>query len=80
LTLRQILIPPNKTSEKENLKYFEAFAQGAYDKEDVALSISIKKSGPKPKVIIKAMSDRGEKIFALLFDVKIKLQGILNKT
>ena len=74
------LIPPNKTSEKENLKYFEAFAQGAYDKEDVALSISIKKSDPKPKVIIKAMSDRGEKIFDLLRDVKIKLQGILNKT
>jgi len=72
------LITQNKTSEKENLRVFEAFAHGAYSKEDVALSISIDKSDPNSKVIIKAMSDRGEKIFDLLRDVKSRLQGILN--
>ena len=72
------LITQKKKSKKENLRVFEAFAQGAYDKEDVALSISINKSDPTPKAILKAMSDRGEKIIDLIRDLKIKLQDILN--
>jgi len=66
----------------------EAFAQGLYDKQDVGLSIAMKKvkkeakKGAKSgsKLVIKAMSDKEEKIIDLLKDFNNKLDDIKSDT
>lgn len=79
----------NKT---EDFQKFEAFAEGLYDKQDVALSIAVKKvkgaaekgakKGSKKgsKIVIKAMSDREEKVIDLLKDFNVKLDDIKSDT
>ena len=51
-----------------------------YDKEDVGLSVAIKKMEEGSKLVIKAMSDKGDKITDLLKDFSIRLDDIKNDT
>ncbi|KKL14686.1 hypothetical protein LCGC14_2513160, partial [marine sediment metagenome] len=59
-----------KSHEFRKLK---AYAEGKYDKQDVALSVIMQNlAGNKNKLIIKAMSNKEEKIIDLLRDISIK--------
>ncbi len=56
-----------------DFRKFKAYAEGKYDKQDVALSIIMKKlANQADKLIIKAMSNKEEKIIDLLKDISIK--------
>ena len=74
------LLQQIEDSQREGFKKIEGFAQGLYDKEDVGLSVAIKKMEEGSKLVIKAMSDRGEKITDLLKDFSIRLDDIKNDT
>ncbi|MFX1275077.1 MAG: hypothetical protein ACFFAT_08545 [Promethearchaeota archaeon] len=54
-----------------------AYAQGMYDHEDVALSVNLQDiSNETTKLIIKAMSDREEKLMDLLKDINEKCDDL----
>ncbi|KKK54190.1 hypothetical protein LCGC14_3087230, partial [marine sediment metagenome] len=62
---------------KSDFKKFKAYAEGKYDKEDVGLSIILQKlTDQANKLIIKAMSNKEEKIIDLLKDISIKCDGL----
>ncbi|MFX0030670.1 MAG: hypothetical protein ACFE8B_15765 [Candidatus Hermodarchaeota archaeon] len=64
-------------SETPDVKKINAYAEGKYDKQDVALSIIMKKIEEKTnQLIIKAMSTREEKIIDLLKDISIKCDSL----
>ncbi len=67
----------NQSSE---FKKFEAFAEGLYDKQDVGLSVAVKKMETGSQLIVKAMSDRTDKITDLLRDFNVKLDDIKSDT
>lgn len=67
-------------SQSETLKKLDAFAEGLYDKQDVALSITVRKMEEGSKLVVKAMSDRGEKVTDLLRDFSGKLDDIKSDT
>ena len=55
----------------------EAFAEGLYDKQDVALSIMMQEIINKAnKLIIKAMSHREEKLMDILRDISYKCNNL----
>ena len=67
--------------EDADIKIIEAFAQGLYDKKDVALSIQMERGKEQnTKISIKAMSDRIEKLTDLILDLNIKLDDIKSDT
>ncbi|MCP4763164.1 MAG: TIR domain-containing protein [archaeon] len=68
--------------ENKNLDFmkFEGFAEGLYDKQDVALSIAVEKIDDGSKLVIEAMSDRSEKITDILRDFSSKLDDIKSDT
>ncbi len=71
-----ILDVPNKR-DKPDFRKIKAYAEGKYDKQDVALSVIIQKlADQKNKLIIKAMSDKDEKIIDLLRDISIKCDAL----
>jgi len=74
------LLQQIENSQREGFRKIEGFAQGLYDKEDVGISIAVKKMEEGSKLVIKAMSDRGEKITDLLKDFSIRLDDIKNDT
>jgi len=74
------LLQQIKGSQREGFRKFEGFAQGLYDKEDVGLSIAVKKVEEGSKLVVRAMSDRVEKITDLLKDFSIKLDDIKSNT
>ena len=54
----------------------KAYAEGKYDKQDVALSVIMQSlAGHTNKLIIKAMSNREEKIIDLLRDINMKCEA-----
>ena len=56
-----------------DFRKIKAYAEGKYDKQDVALSVIMQNlAGNKNKLIIKAMSNKEEKIIDLLRDISIK--------
>ena len=67
-------------SQSETLKKLDAFAEGLYDKQDVALSVTVKKMDEGSKLVVKAMSDRAEKVTDLLRDFSGKLDDIKSDT
>ena len=67
-------------TQDESFKKIDAFAEGLYDKQDVALSVSLKKVDEGSKLVIKAMSDRSEKITDILRDFSVKLDDIKSDT
>ncbi len=66
--------------QNDNFKLIEAYAQGLYDKQDVALSVALNKVGDSSEIIIKAMSDKTEKITEILRDFSEKLDDIKSDT
>ena len=74
------LLQDVKGSQDEGFVKIEAFAEGLYDKQDVALSVAIQKIGEGSKLVIKAMSDRSEKVTDLLRDFSVKLDDIKSDT
>ncbi|MHA1343910.1 MAG: WD40 repeat domain-containing protein [Promethearchaeota archaeon] len=82
------LLEQLKEAQSDEFRKIEAFAEGLYDKQDVALSIAVKevkkqaKKGAKKgsKLVIRAMSDKSEKITDLLKDLSIKMDDIKNDT
>ncbi len=69
-----------QATQNENYFMFEAFAEGLYDKQDVALSVAVQKAEEGSKLVVKAMSDRAEKVTDLLRDFSIKLDDIKSDT
>jgi len=60
-----------------DFRKFKAYAEGKYDKQDVALSIIMQKlTDQADKLIIKAMSNKEEKIIDLLKDISIKCSSL----
>ena len=56
-----------------DFRKIKAYAEGKYDKQDVALSVIMQNlAGNKNKLIIKAMSNKEEKIIDLLRDISMK--------
>jgi len=56
---------------------FKGFAEGKYDKEDVALNIMMERVAERTtKLVINAMSNREEKVIDLLKDINIKCDQI----
>ncbi len=74
------LLQQIENSQREGFRKIEGFAQGLYDKEDVGISVAVKKMEEGSKLVIKAMSDRGDKITDLLKDFSIRLDDIKNDT
>ncbi len=74
------LLQDMKGSQDEGFVKIEAFAEGLYDKQDVALSVAIQKAEEGSKLVVKAMSDRSEKVTDLLRDFSIKLDDIKSDT
>ncbi len=73
-----ILENPNKI-DKPNFRKIRAYAEGKYDKQDVALSIIMQELADHTnKLIIKAMSNKEEKIIDLLRDISMKCDGLKN--
>ncbi|KKM88794.1 hypothetical protein LCGC14_1255120, partial [marine sediment metagenome] len=59
--------------ESSDFRKIKAYAEGKYDKQDVALSIIMQNlAGHTNKLIIKAMSNKEEKIIDLLRDISMK--------
>ncbi len=69
-----------KKAQDENFMKIEAYAEGLYDKQDVALSVGVQKSDNGSKLIIEAMSDRIEKLMDLTKDLSIKLDDVKSNT
>ncbi|MHA1521254.1 MAG: NosD domain-containing protein [Promethearchaeota archaeon] len=67
-------------NQSDKYKKFEAFAEGLYDKQDVGLSVAVKKMESGSKLVIKAMSDRTDKITDLLRDFNVQLDEIKSDT
>lgn len=79
-------------SKREDFLKLEAFAEGLYDKQDVALSIAVKevkydvkkatKKGTKKgaKIVVKAMSEREDKLTDILKDLSVQLDDIKSDT
>ena len=62
-----------QTKESLDFKTIQAYAEGKYDKQDVALSIIMQKlTDHTNKLVIKAMSNKQEKIVDLLKDISNK--------
>ena len=67
-------------TQSDTFRKIEAFAEGLYDKQDVGLSVALKKVEDGSKLVVKAMSDRAEKLTDLLKDFSIKLDDIKSDT
>ncbi|MHA1521256.1 MAG: hypothetical protein ACTSRK_13815, partial [Promethearchaeota archaeon] len=67
-------------NQSNEFKKFEAFAEGLYDKQDVGLSVAVKKMETGSKLVIKAMSDRTDKITDIMRDFNVKLDEIKSNT
>ena len=74
------LLEKMKKDKKKHYQKIEAFAQGLYDKQDVALSVAVEKVEKGSKLVVEAMSDRAEKVTDLLKDFSIKLDDIKSDT
>ncbi len=67
-----ILENPNKI-DKPDFRKIRAYAEGKYDKQDVALSVIMQELADHTnKLIIKAMSNKEEKLTDLLRDISMK--------
>ena len=59
--------------KRPDFRKLKAYAEGKYDKKDIALSIIMESlAGRSNKLIVKAMSNKEEKIIDLLRDISIK--------
>lgn len=74
------LMEDMKATQNENFLKFEGFAEGLYDKQDVALSVAVQKVEKGSQLVVKAMSDRSEKVTDLLRDFSNKLDEIKSDT
>jgi tetratricopeptide (TPR) repeat protein len=74
------LLEQLKKSQSDDIRTLDGYAQGRYDKEDVALSLTMKKQELGTQLVIKGMSDRIEKITDILKDISIKCDDIKTDT
>ena len=74
------LLQEMQEAKADDFRQIEAFAQGLYDKQDVALSVALEKVEQGSTLVIKAMSDRAEKVTDLLRDFSGKLDDIKSDT
>lgn len=74
------LLEQLKQAQDTSYRTLEGFAQGRYDKEDVALSLTMEKKDDNTLVIIKGMSEKVEKLTDLLRDINVKCDSIKSDT
>lgn len=60
--------------------YLKPFSQGLYDKQDVALSVAVQELEKGSKLVVKAMSNRDEKLTGLLKDLNLRFDDIKSDT
>ena len=71
-------VPESRDADFRKVK---GYAEGKYDKTDVALQLMMQKIEDKTtKLVIKAMSDREEKIMDLLSDLSNKCEELKTTT
>lgn len=70
------LLQDLQTLKNDEFKKFEAYAQGLYDKQDVALTIAVKKIDNGSRLMVKTMSNQSDKVTDILKDFNIKLDDI----
>ena len=87
LALTSILLQNNfflleqlKKSQNMDRRTLDGFAQGRYDKEEVALSLTMDEREDTTHVTIKGMSEKVEKLTDLLRDINIKCDSIKSDT
>ncbi len=67
------LLENRKELKSPDFRKLKAYAEGKYDKQDVALSVIMQNlAGDTNKLTIKAMSNKEEKIIDLLRDISVK--------
>jgi len=74
------LLEQLKQAQNANYRTLEGYAQGRYDKEDVALTLTMEQHEDNTQVIIKGMSERVEKLTDLLRDINTKCDSIKSDT
>ena len=74
------LLEQLKKRQSENHRTLDGFAQGRYDKEEVALSLTMEEQEDTTQVVIKGMSERVEKLTDLLRDINVKCDSIKSDT
>ncbi|MFX1371875.1 MAG: leucine-rich repeat domain-containing protein [Promethearchaeota archaeon] len=67
-------------AQQNGFRKIEGLAQGLYDKQDVAISIAMKKLEEGSDIEIKTLSDKVEKTTDLLKDISIKIEDIKSDT
>ncbi len=71
------LLDKTPESQDADFRKLKGYAEGKYDKKDVALNLFMQKiTDNTSKLIIRAMSDREEKIIDLLKDISMKCNAI----
>lgn len=74
------LLQELKKKQEEGFRNFEAYAQGIYDKQDVALSIVVKKIDQGSKLTVSTMSNEGAKLFDIVKEYGVTLDEIKSDT
>lgn len=74
------LLQEIKEAQEEGFRSIEGLAQGLYDKQDVAISVAMRKSEGGSEVEIQTLSDKIEKTTDLMKDISIKLEDIKSDT
>jgi len=74
------LLQQLQNDQNDNMKIMQGFAEGLYDKQDVALSVVVNKVEHGSEVVVNALSDRAEKVTDLLRDFSTKLDDIKSDT
>ncbi len=74
------ILDPSPDSYGENYRMIHGYAQGKYDKKDVALSIIMQKLEEHTQLIIKAMSDEKAKLTDILRDISFQCNDIKTDT
>jgi len=69
-----------REKQEEDSRNFEAYAQGIYDKQDVALSIVVEDLDQGSKLVVNAMSNKFAKLTDVLKDCSVKLDEIKSDT
>ena len=74
------LLQELREKQEGDFRIFEAYAQGIYDKQDVALSIAVKDLDKGSQIVVNAMSNEVAKVTDILRDCSIKLDEIKSDT
>ena len=74
------LLQEIKEAQDQGFRRIEGFAQGLYDKQDVAISVAMRQLDEGSDIEIRTLSNKFEKTTDLIKDISIKLEDIKSDT